>query len=126
MSDIGIRIDHQRAVLVSLGQNTSAIRPPDSAVEGHPRDAGGQEHDGEKRYEHRFGQQLDRDYDHVIGALGTPRSLLILGPGEATRELQARLARVPALAARQVAVEAADVLTELQIVAKVTAHFTAH
>ena len=126
MSDIGIWIDHERAVLVSLGQDSPTIRTLASAVEGHPRYAGGQEHGGEKRYEHRFGQQLDRYYDHVISELGTPRSLLILGPGEAKRELQARLAGVSALATCQVAVEAADVLTEPQIVAKVTAHFTAH
>ena len=49
---------------------------------------------------------------------------LIFGPGEAKLELKARLARSKALAACVIDVEAADTLTEPQIVAKVKAHFT--
>ncbi len=71
----------------------------------------------------RHGQQLDRYYDEVIGRIGTPDALFVVGPGEARLELTARLGHVAALSACAVDVEAADRLTEPQIVAKVKAHF---
>jgi hypothetical protein len=34
---------------------------------------------GEKKYEERHNQDLDRSYDDVIGQLGTPDALLLFG-----------------------------------------------
>lgn len=124
MHSIGIWIDHQRAVLVSLASGQATTTILDSHVAGHPRYSGQQDGGGEKRYEQRHGQHLDRYYDDVIRHLATPTALLIFGPGEAKLELKARLARSKALAACVIDVEAADTLTEPQIVAKVKAHFT--
>ena len=54
----------------------------------------------------------------------SPDGLLILGPGEAKLQLKERLSRSKTLAALPVAVEAADKLTDAQVVAKVKEHFS--
>jgi hypothetical protein len=78
---------------------------------------------GEKKYEERYGQQLDQYYDEVIRQLGEPEALLIFGRGEAKLQLGARLSRSKALAERLAGIETTDKLTDPQIVAKVKAHY---
>ena len=120
---LGIWIDHKHAVIVSTSADQVATRTLESEVEGHPRFSGQHEGGGEKRYEHRHGEQLDRYYDEVIGQIGVPDALLIFGPGEAKLELKARLSRFKTLSACTVDIETSDKLTEPQIVAKVKEHF---
>ena len=95
----------------------------ESDVGAHPRYSGQQDGGGEKKYEERHGQHLDRYYDDVISQLGQPEALLIFGPGEAKLELKERLSRSKALSARTVDIETTDKLTDPQIVAKVKEHF---
>ncbi|HEU4927876.1 MAG TPA: hypothetical protein VFT24_12530 [Vicinamibacterales bacterium] len=123
--DVGIWIDHKKAVIVSIsaGQvTTSTLR---SDVGSHPHYAGSQEGGGEKKYEERHRQDLDRFYAEVIGQLGQPDALLLFGPGEAKRQLEDRLARSKAWSERcvTVSVETTDKLTDPQIVAKVKEHY---
>lgn len=133
MSDnAGVWIDHKKAVIVIPGQDGPTTVSSD--VGTHARHAGGgggypgsnssQTGGSERREEHRHENALMHYYDAVIGRLGHPSSLLILGPGEAKLELQKRLAHAMPNPQPVVAVEAADHLTEPQIVARVTAHFT--
>jgi hypothetical protein len=84
---------------------------------------GPQDEGGEKKYEERYRQQLDRYYDEVISHLGEPEALLILGPGEAKLQLKERLSRSKALSESIVGIETTDKLTDPQIVAKVKEHF---
>jgi hypothetical protein len=120
---VGIWIDHRRAIIVSTSAGHVTTRSLDSEVEAHPRYPGKQKTGGEKQYEERHSQQLDRYYDDVIGQIGLPDALLIFGPGEAKVELKERLSGSKAFAARSVAIETADKLTDAQIVAKVKEHF---
>jgi hypothetical protein len=120
---VGIWIDHRRAIIVSTSANHVTARTLESEVEAHPRYSGQGDSGGEKQYEERHSQQLDRYYDDVIDQIGLPDALLILGPGEAKVELTERLSRSKEFAARSVAIETADKLTEAQIVAKVKEHF---
>ncbi len=119
---VGIWIDHKKAVIVSAsgGRVTTSL---ESDVEAHPRYAGQQDGGGEKKYEERHGQQLDRYYDEVISQLGQPEALLIFGPGEAKLELEARLSRSKTSFEHTVDIETADKLTDPQIVAKVKEYF---
>jgi len=119
---VGVWIDHQRAVVVSAAAGQVTARTLESNLDGHPRYGGQQDGGGEKKYEERHRQHLDQYYDEVIGQLGQPEAVLILGPGEAKLELKARLSRSNA-AERTIDVEAADKLTDPQIVARVKAHF---
>jgi len=121
--NVGIWIDHKSAVIVSASASHVTTTTLESDVEAHPRYSGRQDGGGEKKYEERHGQQLDRYYDDVIRQIGAPDALLIFGPGEAKVELKERLSRTNALSGCTVALETTDKLTDPQIVAKVKAHF---
>ena len=119
----GVWIDHKKAVIVSSSEGHVTTQTVESDVAAHPRYAGHQDGGGEKKYEERHGQDLDRYYDGVISQLGQPEAFLIFGPGEAKLELKERLSRTKAFSERSVDVETTDKLTDPQIVAKVKEHF---
>ena len=129
---IGIWIDHKRAVIVSTSADRAATKTVESAVgpharysgrAGYPTSDGPQEGRGEKKYEERYGQQLDQYYDEVISQLGQPEALLIFGPGEAKLQLKERLSSSKVLSEHIVQIETTDKLTDPQIVAKVKEHY---
>lgn len=121
MNHVGIWIDHTQAVIVTTAAGVTTERVT-SDVAGHPHFGGQQDGGGEQKYEERHTQELNRYYDAVISHVAAPEGILIFGPGEAKLELEKRL-RTRTPAACPVDVEAADKLTEPQIVAKVKAHF---
>src|SRR6185369_5068351 len=84
--DVGVWVDHKKAVIVSIAGGEVATRTLTSDVGAHPRYSGSQEGGGEKKYEVRHNQDLARYYDDVIGQLGKPDALLLFGPGEATTQ----------------------------------------
>jgi len=120
--DVGIWIDHKRAVIVRASAEGTTTETVESDVGAHPR-FGGQQNGGERRYEERHGQDLDRFYDTVIDRLAAPERLLILGPGEAKGELERRFRRSKVHAGCAVDVETTDKLSDRQIAARVTEHF---
>ena len=121
--DVGVWIDHKKAIIVSIAAGEVTTRTLTSDVEAHPHYSGSQEGGGEKKYEERHNQDLDRYYDDVIGQLGKPDAVLLFGPGEAKLQLKARLARSKMSSESIVAVESTDKLTDPQIVAKVKEHY---
>jgi hypothetical protein len=120
---VGVWIDHQKAVIVSVSEQGVTARTLESDVEAHPRYSGQQDSGGEQKYEERHGQQLDQYYDEVIGQLGHPEALLVFGPGEAKLELKARLSRSRANPEPTIDIATTDRLSDPQIVAKVKEHF---
>ena len=125
---VGIWIDHKKAVIVSASAGGVTTKTLESEIgphtrysgrAGYPTPDGPHDGRGEKKYEERYGQHLDRYYDEVIRQVGHPEALLIFGPGEAKRQLEERLSRSKELSARIVGVETTDKLTDPQIVAKV-------
>ena len=121
--NVGVWIDHKKAVIVSIAAGAVTTRTLTSDVEAHPHYSGSQEGGGEKKYEERHNQDLDRYYDDVIGQLGKPDAVLLFGPGEAKLQLKARLGRSKMSSESIVAVESTDKLTDPQIVAKVKEHY---
>jgi len=120
---IGIWIDHSSAVIVSMSDSQVTTKTLESDVDAHPHYSGGRSPGGEKKYEQRHEEQLDRYYDRVIGEVGRPEALLLFGPGEAKLELKERLGRSKQLSDCVVDLDTVDKLTEPQIVAKVKQHF---
>jgi len=120
---VGIWLDHKSAVIVSTSAGHVTSKTLESDVGAHPRYSGQEGAGGEKKYEQRHGEQLDRYYDDIISQLGLPEAVLIFGPGEAKLELKERLSRSKALSGCTVDLETADKLTDPQIVAKVKDHF---
>ena len=121
--DVGVWIDHKKAIIVSIAAGEVTTRTLTFDVEAHPHYSGSQEGGGEKKYEERHNQDLDRYYDDVIGQLGKPDAVLLFGPGEAKLQLKARLGRCQGSPESIVAVESTDKLTDPQIVAKVKEHY---
>ena len=59
-------IDHRKAVIVSASTDRVTAKTLESDVGSHARYSGPQDGEGEKKYEERPGQHLDRYYDEVI------------------------------------------------------------
>jgi len=126
----GIWIDHRRAVIVEIASSGELVKTIESQVEKHPERGGDSPMKGpyearqvpadDKRQRALTGD-LNRFYREVIAALPDRVSLLVFGPGEAKGELRIQLSRVHPRAV--VSVEAADKMTERQIVAKCRTHF---
>jgi hypothetical protein len=121
--DVGVWIDHKKAVIVSISAGQVTTRTLESDVGPHPHYSGSQEGGGEKKYEERHNLRLDQYYDEVISQLGQPDALLLFGPGEAKLQLKARLDRSRVPSESSIVVERTDKLTDPQIVAKVKEHY---
>jgi hypothetical protein len=128
--NVGIWIDHTKAVIVFVSADRVTAKTVESDVGPHARYSGRAPYPtpggpkagrGEKKYEARYAQHLDRYYDEVISQLGQPEALLIFGPGEAKLQLKERLSR--SKEQPSVEIETTDELTEPQIVAKVKDHY---
>ena len=85
---VGIWIDHKKAVIVSASGDRVTAKTLESDVGPHTRYSGPEDGGGEKKYEDRHGQHVDRYYDEVISQLGEPEAVLIFGPGEAKLQLK--------------------------------------
>ncbi len=132
MSDkAGIWIDHRKAFVVTLaavGQHTALIL---SRVEKHPGRSGdsplkgryeAQSVPADDRRQRALTGDLNRYYDTVIAAVRDCVGVFLFGPGEAKDELHKRLEKMK-VSEGAVAVEAADKMTDPEIIAKVHEHF---
>jgi hypothetical protein len=121
--DVGLWIDHRKAVIVRVtdnGEDTSLIS---SDMEKHVRYSGtAQQDSAEDQRDTRFIGHLNKYYDQVISCIRDAESILILGPGEAKLELEKRLEK-ESLTERIVGIESVDKMTDRQIAARVRSHF---
>jgi stalled ribosome rescue protein Dom34 len=117
--NVGVWIDHRKAVIVRLTDGVEEIHSIESDMEKHVRHSGASPED---QQDHRFTNHLKEYYAKVISFLHDAGSILILGPGEAKGEFEKRL-DAESFGARIVGIETVDKLTDHQIVAKVREHF---
>jgi hypothetical protein len=118
---IGLWIDHRKAVIVILTDEGEELKKITSNVEKHVRFSGGTaSEDGstEDVRDRQFGNHLNGYYDEVIAVLRGADSVQIFGPGEAKGELEKRLEH-QGLKSHILAVETVDKMTDRQISAKV-------
>jgi hypothetical protein len=129
--EVGLWIDHRKAVIVTIENEVEVIREIRSNIEKHvrfsssphskaPRNPLGST--GEDVRDRQFGDHLGRYYDGVISFIRNADSIWIFGPGEAKVELENRL-KHGELGEHIVGVEAVDKMTNKQIAAKVRDHF---
>lgn len=127
----GLWIDHRRAVVVLISDKGEETHKIESNVEKHIQRATGSRHGG--RFEEQavpaddsrqreFTGELNRFYDRVVARVRGAEAILILGPGEAKGELKKRFEHEPT-SGRIVGVEAADKMTNPQIVEMVRRRF---
>ena len=118
---IGLWIDHRKAVIVIVTDEGEELKKITSNVEKHVRFTGGtaSEHGStEDVRDRQFGNHLNSYYDDVIAVIRSADAIQIFGPGEAKGELEKRLERA-GLKAHIVVVETVDKMSDRQISAKV-------
>jgi len=121
--NVGLWIDHRKAVIVSLTNKVEEIRRVISHMEKHVRFSGAaQGSSAEDQRDKRFSGHLQKFFDRVISYIRDADSILILGPGEAKGELKTRL-QVEALGGLIVGVETVDKMSDNQLAARVRQHF---
>ena len=129
--EVGLWIDHKRAVIVILSEGGEKIQQIDSGVAKHTRYHGAthpkspysaQYEKGDNQLDRQLMEQLNKFYGTVITQIRGADSLLILGPGEAKHELQKRLAQEKA-GVKATAIETADKMTDRQLTARVRKYY---
>ena len=118
---VGLWIDHRKAVIVILKDEEEEIKKIKSNMEKHVRFTS-EDGRGEDVRDRQFENHLDSYYDEVIAYIRDADSIQIFGPGEAKGELEKRIER-EGLKAHILAVETVDKMTDRQIAAKVREHF---
>jgi hypothetical protein len=122
--DIGLWIDHRKAVVVIISDDGEEVKEITSYMEKHVRysndtSKGGASEDIRDR---QFDNHLNVYYDAVIAAIRDGETVLIFGPGEAKGELKKRL-ESEGFKGHILAVETVDKMTDRQITAKVRERF---
>jgi hypothetical protein len=124
--DVGLWIDHRKAVLVILTAEGEETREIHSNLEKHDRFAGGphaaEAQSAEDMRDSGFTNQPGGYYDDVIACIRDAESIRIIGSGEAKGELEKHLER-KGLGGRIVGIETVDKMTDRQIAARVRQRF---
>ena len=123
---VGLWLDHNKAVIVSMTNNGEERRIITSDMEHYVRYSSNVPGDGtaEDVRDRRFWNHLGEYYDKVIAHIGDAKSILIFGPGEAKFELQKRLESEGRLE-NIISVDEAGNLTNHQIAIRVRERFPA-
>jgi hypothetical protein len=131
MKNIGLWIDHKKAIIVIQSEQGENIQKIESGVGRHVRYRGAthpkspysaQYQQGDDQLDNKFTEKLKKFYHQVIDHIREADALLIFGPGEAKGELEKRLTHEK-VKAQIVGIETVGKLTDRQIAAKVRNRF---
>jgi hypothetical protein len=124
--EIGLWIDHRKAVVVIVSDEGEEVREITSHMEKHVRYSNDYSEGGssEDMRDRQFGNRLNSYYDAVIAVIRDGDSIQIFGPGEAKGELKKRL-ESGGFKGHILAIETVDKMTDRQIAAKVREHLQA-
>ena len=117
---VGLWIDHKKAVLVFLTDGQEEVKTIESNMEKHVRFSGSSAEEGsaDDMRDRQYAGHLDKFYDDVITHIHDAEAILLMGPGEAKGEFR-KLLENKELGGRVVAVETVDKMTDGQIAAQV-------
>lgn len=119
--NVGLWIDHHKAVIVFVEGEEEEIKIINSDIEEYHRQSGVSMPADDIRQRELTGH-LNTYYDDVISCIGQAESILIFGPGEAKGELNKRMEK-DNHSGHVVGIEPADKMTEPQIAAKARKYF---
>lgn len=131
----GVWIDHRKAVVVMLDQGGETVETLLSQTEKPSKTSGGshqatpyghQDVVAEDRRDHEYRQQLAAFYAQVAEKLKGAEACYVFGAGEAHKELHHYLRDKAKLGDRIRQVDAADYLSDREIVAAVRDFFHIH
>lgn len=129
--EVGVWIDHRKAVIVTIENEVEVIREIRSNLEKHVRFSTGSRMKGpnapkgstaEDMRDRQFNDHLGNYYDGIISFIRGAEAIWIIGPGEAKVEFKNHLIR-GGFEGMIVGVETVDKMTDHQISAKVRDHF---
>ena len=129
--EVGLWIDHEKTVIVTIENEVEITREIRSNMEKHVRFASStpskapfasKGSTAEDIRDRQFDDHLGRYYEGVISLIKDADSIWIFGPGEAKVELENRM-KHDLLGARIVGIETVDKMTDHQIAAKVRDHY---
>jgi stalled ribosome rescue protein Dom34 len=130
-TNIGLWIDHRRAVIVTMTADGAEIHEVRSNTEWQPGRIDGERSQeafealqvqADDVHQRKFTENLHRYYLNIQGHVARARAVLIFGPGEAKGELRKQLESfMPKECV--ITVETTDKMTDRQISAKVLEHF---
>jgi len=123
---VGLWLDHNKAVIVSIANNGEERKIITSDMEHYVRYSSNVPGDGstEDVRDRRFWNHLGEYYDKVIAHIGDAKSIQIFGPGEAKYELEKRL-ESEGMLDNIVSVDDAESLTDRQVAKRVRERFPA-
>ncbi|WP_319404523.1 hypothetical protein [uncultured Desulfosarcina sp.] len=133
--NMGIWIDHKKAVIVTLNEtgDTKSIREIQSDLERHVRLSGGsrtkrtpwgpQQIASDSKMEARHRQQLSRFYQKIVEAVADAYKIFLMGPGEAKVELKKEMDKSKAISESLVFMGPCDKMTQRQVAARVRDFF---
>jgi len=130
---VGMWIDHERAVVVTLDDGEFAVNKVESGVGRRVRLSGGarsrtpygpQDVASESQRDAKYQKNLTKFYRSLINTYRDADSFYIFGPGEAKGELRREIEKVKSLRGKIAAVETTDKMTDRQILATVRSFFT--
>jgi hypothetical protein len=125
--EIGLWIDHRKAIIVIITEAGEEIKKITSNMEKHVRFTNGNGSEAgssEDVRDRQFGNHLNSYYDEVLAVVRDAEAIQIFGPGEAKGELEKRLEHA-GLKTHILAIETVDKMTDRQISAKVRERFPA-
>jgi hypothetical protein len=131
MKNIGLWIDHKKAIIVVQSEQGENIQKIESGVgrhvsyrgASHPKSPySAQYQQGDNQLDNKFNEQLNKFYDKIIAHLRAAGAVLIFGPGEAKVELEKRIVHEK-VRVQIAGIETADKMTDPQVVTKVRKYF---
>ena len=129
--EVGLWIDHRKAVIVTIENEVEVIREIRSNLEKHVRFSTGTRTKGpnapkgstaEDMRDRQFNDHLGNYYDGIISFIRGAEAIWIFGPGEAKVEFKSHLIS-GGLEGLIVGIDTVDKMTDQQISAKVRDHF---
>lgn len=127
MKNVGLWIDHHKAVIVTIENDREKTQEIISNMEEHIQFSGETPSTASNLirgstsgavWNRRPEDRLESYFDGIISLIRNAESIWIFGPGEAKVELENRFKR-DGLGARIVGIETVDIMTDLQISTKV-------
>jgi len=128
---IGLWIDHKRAVILTLNGRDESLSVVESGIERHASIRGAirsrmpysaQYPKGDDHLDNQFEEHLKKYYEKVLAQLRDADVVWIFGPGEAKAELKHQL-ELRKSRMQIDTIESADKMTDRQIAAKIRRHF---
>lgn len=121
---VGLWFDHNKAVIVSITEDSEERIIITSKMEHYLRYSSATPGDGspQEPRDKRYWDHVDEYYDKVIANIRDAEAIQIFGPDEAKSELKNRLENL-GMAEYSITLETADGLTDHQVAEKVRARF---